>query len=72
MTLRSDIEKDRALRKMRKSTREYKAVGLRAVEVKGTRVIYCETCKGPVVNSPRARAIHADAKPKCSKAMGID
>lgn len=35
----------------------------------GTRIIYCPTCKGPVVDSPQARKKHAMNKPDCAAAI---
>lgn len=68
-SIRQDIERERELRKQRQPKRLYQADGLRAKEVTGSRVIYCESCKGPVVDSVRTREMHADEFPKCRRAM---
>jgi predicted RNA-binding protein with PUA-like domain len=72
MTIRDDIERERTLRRQRKPTRVYKADGLRAIEVHGKKLIYCSNCKGPVVDTVRAKEIHADKNLKCRAAMGVE
>jgi hypothetical protein len=71
MTIRSDIEKDRILRRQKKPVRTYKADGLRAREVHATKVIYCKQCKGPVADTERAREAHVALKPLCREAMKL-
>lgn len=72
-SLRQDIERARELDKQRKPDRIYKAEGLRVTESPtGTTVFYCATCKGPVVDSERAREKHAQQSERCRKAMGLD
>jgi hypothetical protein len=36
----------------------------------GDEVLYCASCKGPVVDSEEARASHALQQPRCARAMG--
>jgi hypothetical protein len=70
-TIRDDIERDRLLVKYCRPTRVYKPAGLRCTEqATGEGITYCSACKGPVVDSKRAREIHAQNSMKCREAMG--
>ena len=72
-TIRDDIERDRRLSKCQRPSRIYKPSGLRCVEVEsGSEIIYCSACKGPVVNSPRAKEKHGQNSMECRKVMGLD
>lgn len=69
-TIRQDIEKARALQRQLKPAKLYETQGLRVKEKPtGSRVFYCATCKGPVVDSERAREIHARSSPRCKATM---
>jgi hypothetical protein len=67
-TIRQDIERERELRKQRQPDRVYKPDGLRAVEdTGGTEIFYCPVCKGPVVDSARAREKHKQDSKRCGR-----
>lgn len=69
-TIRQDIEKDYKLKKFRRPLRVMHAEGPRfSEEATGNEVVYCPVCKGPVVDSKRAREHHALQMPGCRKAI---
>jgi len=73
-TIGDDIKRDRALKRQQKSARIFvpDPSGLRFIEKgTGTKLMYCAQCKAPVVDSDRARKVHAQRFPKCSEAMRI-
>ena len=72
-TLRQVIERDRALRKIQKPGRMLVAVGNRFKEGgTGDKVFWCSNCSAAVVDSTRARERHAQRKPECLQAMGME
>jgi hypothetical protein len=71
-TLRQVIERERDLRKLQKPNRILVSDGLNFKErATGDKVLYCPSCYAPLVDSPRARANHAQRKPKCAEALGV-
>jgi len=71
-TIGDDIRAEYQLAKIRKRGRLYVASddGLRLKEkATGTKLLYCPTCKAPVVDNPRSREIHAQRSERCRKAM---
>lgn len=74
-TLRQAIEKDRALRKIRRPDKMLVPVagGLRFAETStGSQVFHCGQCQAMVVDSPRGRENHAQRMPACRTAMGVN
>lgn len=71
-SIRQDIEKDRELRRYCRPNRllEKDESGKRFKEKPtGADIFYCEACKGPVVDSERARENHVENSPGCRRAM---
>jgi hypothetical protein len=70
MSFSDQMNREFALSKVRRRTRSYIADGLRCKEQSSsTRLIYCPTCKGPVVDTPLARRRHADDFFRCRAAI---